>query len=255
MNVEDFLVEIGTEELPPKALKKLSVTFASNIKQLLDDADLAYNEINSYASPRRLAVSVSALATSQSDKSVEKRGPAVAAAFDKDGNPTKAVKGFAKSCGVDVSDLAQIKTDKGSWVAYTLNQKGKQTTQLMPEIITTALDKLPIPKKMRWSSLDVEFVRPVHWIVLLLGADIIPAKIYGIDSGRKSRGHRFHYNQEVVLNKASEYEAALKSAKVIADFKKRQDLIQKQVEAVAKKVGGTAIIDPSLLEEVTSMVE
>lgn len=255
MNVEDFLVEIGTEELPPKALKKLSNTFATNIRQLLDDAGLAYNEVNFYASPRRLAVLVSALSTSQKDKSVEKRGPAIASAFDKDGKPTKAVMGFAKSCGVEVSDLSKITTDKGSWVSYTLNQKGKQSTQLMPEIVTSALDKLPIPKKMRWSSFDVEFVRPVHWIVLMLGAEIIPANIYGIDSDRKSRGHRFHYNQEVVLNKANEYEAALKSAKVIVDFTKRQELIQKQVEAVAKKTGGTAIMDPLLLEEVTSMVE
>ena len=254
--VEDFLVEIGTEELPPKALRKLSLSFTDNIKQLLNDADLEFGEVQGFATPRRLAVRVKSLPLKQADKLVERRGPALAAAYDKEGNPSKAATGFAKSCGVEVSDLKEIKTNKGTWLGFTLEQEGKKTADLIPEIISTSLDKLPIPKRMRWGSYSTEFVRPVHWILMLLGKKEIPATIYGLESGRITHGHRFHHNKTISIKDSSDYETTLeKTGKVIVDMTKREQLVKSQVEKQAKAIGGTAVIDPALLEEVTSMVE
>ncbi|VAW79333.1 Glycyl-tRNA synthetase beta chain [hydrothermal vent metagenome] len=255
MSVEDFFVEIGTEELPPKALKKLSASFTDNISKQFVEAKLKFDSIKSFATPRRLAVFFTSLEMSQSDKSIEKKGPAISAAFDKEGNPTKAVLGFARSCGIEVSELQKIETEKGAWVSYTLKQKGKQTAELIPDIIRTALEKLPIAKRMRWGALDFEFVRPVHWVTILLGKEIVPANIYGIQSDRKSRGHRFHHHQNIELSHGSEYEKELFKAKVIVDFSTRMELVKNQVEEKAKDIGGTAVIDIALLEEVTSMVE
>ncbi len=255
MSVEDFFVEIGTEELPPKALKKLSQSFTDNISKQFIEAKLNFSSVRSFATPRRLAVFFTALETNQPDKSIEKKGPAISAAFDKAGNPTKAVIGFARSCGVEVSELQKIETDKGAWVSYTLKQIGKTTAELIPSFIRTALEQLPIPKRMRWGALDFEFVRPVHWVIILLGKKIVPATIYGIKSDRKSRGHRFHHHQNIELSHGSEYERELHKGKVIADFSIRMELVKKQVEEKAKDLGGTAVIDTALLEEVTSMVE
>ncbi len=256
MSVEDFLVEIGTEELPPKALRKLSLAFSENIEQQLIDANLHFKSVKAFSTPRRLAVYVESLEICQADKTVERRGPAISAAYDKNGNPTKAALGFAKSCGVEISNLLKLETDKGEWLAYKFSQKGQKASQLIPDFVITALDQLPIPKRMRWGSLKVEFVRPVHWVVLLLGCNIIPAKIYGIESNCKTRGHRFHENHEIDLNDASEYAQVLKKkGRVIVDFDERLNLVENQVKEVAKKIGGIAVIDPELLEEVTSMVE
>lgn len=253
---KDLLIELGTEELPPKALKGLSKAFCKAITDGLSDASLNFDEIKSYATPRRLAVVVSQLETSQPDKSVERRGPALQAAFNEEGCPTKAAMGFAKSCSVEVEQLSKLETAKGAWLAYTLQEKGKQSKELIPAIFQTALDKLPIPKRMHWGDLDAMFVRPVHWAIILLGDEAISTEILSVKTSNKTRGHRFHAPGAITLSAASEYETLLEEkGMVIADFAKRQAVIHQQIMAAAAKAGGTAVIDSDLLDEVTSMVE
>ncbi len=256
MTTRDLLIEIGTEELPPKALNDLSNAFTQGIKKGLDDHGLSYGSVQSYATPRRLAVVVSDLIEGQPDKNVEKRGPAKAAAFDADGNPTKAVQGFARSFGVEPDQLETIETDKGAWLVYRFNQKGQQTAHLIPEIVNNSLNQLPIPKRMRWGDLDSEFVRPVHWLVLLFGSEVIQTEILSQTSGDLSRGHRFHAPNSIKITSPASYESQLETeGKVAVNFQKRRDLIQKLVEAIALENGGTAVIDPALLDEVTGLVE
>lgn len=253
---EDFLVEIGTEELPPKALKKLSQAFADGIQAGLVEAELSHGEVTLYAAPRRLAVKIDALQTQQADKIVERKGPAKKAAFDADGNPTKALQGFARGCGVAVEELIEIDTDKGVWMAYNLEQKGLSAIELLPEIVNQSLAKLPIPKRMRWGSSEVEFVRPVHWALMLLGENLVPATILGHETSNTTRGHRFHAPQELVINQPSDYASTLyEQGYVQADFEKRAADIRQQVETVAKQAGGVAEIDEALLEEVTALNE
>ncbi|MDG6779141.1 glycine--tRNA ligase subunit beta [Thiomicrorhabdus sp. zzn3] len=253
---EDFLVEIGTEELPPKALKKLSQAFADGISAGLVEAELQHGEVHVYAAPRRLAVKVDALQIQQSDKVVERKGPAKKAAFDADGNPTKALQGFARGCGVEVEDLVEIDTDKGVWMAYNLEQKGQPATELLGEIVNQSLAKLPIPKRMRWGSSEVEFVRPVHWALMLLGEQVVPATVLGHQTSNTTRGHRFHAPQEITIAKPADYINTLcEQGYVQADFDVRADAIRQQVEAAAQSVGGRAEIDEDLLEEVTALNE
>ncbi len=255
MKTDDLLVEIGTEELPPKALKKLSYAFAEQIKQGLEEAALDFGAIKPYATPRRLAVLVSDLVVQQEDKIVERRGPALRAAFDEEGRPTRAATGFASSCGVDVSDLEQMETDKGSWLVFRMNEPGKLVEELIPDIVSNALDRLPIPKRMRWGQGDATFVRPVHWIVLLYGNQVIDAEILGIQSGNQTCGHRFHAPYNIEIRCPDDYEQVLKAGMVIAGFDQRSEIIREQAEASAREIGGSAVIDPALLEEVTGMVE
>lgn len=256
MNSHEFLVEIGTEELPPLALKKLSIAFADGIKTGLKEAKLAFAEVKIYATPRRLAVHISNLQSTQADKTVEKKGPAKKAAFDADGKPTKAVQGFARGCGVEVADLSEIETPKGTWLVYFLEQKGKTALQLLPDIVSKSLAKLPIPKKMRWGSSNIEFVRPVHWLLMLLDGDIVPATILGHQASNTTRGHRFHAPAELVINKPAVYQTVLEQqGKVLVDFAQRSELIRQQVITAAKENGGIAVIDESLLEEVTALNE
>ena len=253
---KDLLIELGTEELPPKALRGLAQAFKNGVAKGLDEADLSYEQIKSYATPRRLAVVVSQLSTTSPDKLVERRGPALRAAFDEEGCPTKAAQGFARSCNVEVEQLKKLETDKGAWLAYTLEEKGKQSTDLLPEIFQTALDKLPIPKRMHWGDLDAMFVRPVHWAILLFGDEIINTKILSVSTSNTTRGHRFHKPDRLTISAPADYEKQLHDqAMVIADFDKRQDLIRQQINNAAEKTGGSAVIDPDLLDEVTSMVE
>ncbi|MDX2503803.1 MAG: glycine--tRNA ligase subunit beta [Gammaproteobacteria bacterium] len=253
---KDLLIELGTEELPPKALKGLSLAFRSGIARGLADARLGYDDIKSYATPRRLAVVIRQLETNQPDKSSERRGPALQAAFDEEGCPTKAAIGFARSCAVKVEQLSKLETDKGAWLAYTAQEKGKHCRDLIPGIFQTALDKLPIPKRMHWGDLDALFVRPVHWAIILLADEVIQADILSVTTSNKTRGHRFHHPQVMTLSAPSEYETLLQEkGMVIADFDKRQALIREQIMAAAVTIGGNAIIDPDLLDEVTSMVE
>ena len=253
---QDFLVELGTEELPPKALHTLMQAFADGIEQGLKNAELSYGSVKAYASPRRLAVAVSDLAEQQQDKQIEKHGPAVAAAFDKDGNPTKAAQGFARGAGISVDELARVQTDKGERLAFISEQKGEATKNLLGDIVAGSLAQLPIPKRMRWGARKEEFVRPVHWLLMLFGNDVVNAEVLGLNSGNTTRGHRFHCNRELTVSSANDYVQQLREPGfVVADFAERREMIREQVQAEANNVNGEAVIDEDLLDEVTALVE
>ncbi len=255
MTTRDFLVELGTEELPPKALKKLSEAFTAGIVDGFAKAGLPHGAVHTYAAPRRLAVWIEALATAQPDKATERRGPALQAAFGPDG-PTKAALGFAASCGVTMDQLERLETDKGSWLVYRGMEKGKPTQALIPAIVQQSLDTLPIPKRMRWGDLSAEFVRPVHWLVLLFGNEVIDAEILAVKSGRETRGHRFHHPATLYITEPAAYAPLLQTeGRVVASFGDRREAIRGQVQAAAVKLGGTAVIDDALLDEVTGMIE
>lgn len=252
----DLLFELGTEELPPVALQRLSIALTEEFTKGLDKLNIAHGEIQSFASPRRLALTVSECSLSQSDQEIERRGPAVAAAFGIDGNPTKAASGFARSCGVEVSDLGRLQTDKGEWLVYQVSQKGKSAAQLLPTIAEEALNKLPIPKRMRWGASDTQFVRPVHWLLFLHGKSIVPCTILGAEAGNDTYGHRFHHPEALTVNHPSEYAQLLENkAYVIADYSVRKEKIRNQVNQTAAALGGHAEIDEDLLDEVTGLVE
>jgi glycyl-tRNA synthetase beta chain len=253
---QPFLVEIGTEELPPKALKALYLSFQQTVADGLRAANLDCGTIHAFAAPRRLALLVENLVARQSDQQIEKLGPNVSAAFDKDGNVSKAAEGFARSCGVPFDQLIRIDTDKGERLAYRSVEPGRAAAELLPAIVSAALDQLPIPKRMRWGARRAEFVRPVHWIVMLFGAQVVEAEILGIKAGRDSRGHRFHCNKSVAIKAPQDYQLTLENtAFVIADFNERRGRIRTQVEALGSKLGGRAVIDEDLLDEVTGLVE
>jgi glycyl-tRNA synthetase beta chain len=253
---KDLLIEIGTEELPPTRLNKLSNAFYNGVKEGLEKADLSFSEIKKFAAPRRLALLISDLDVKQKDKNVERRGPAIAAAFDEDGCPSKAAEGFARSCGVTVEELEKLETDKGAWLNFKSEQKGQNTGELIAGIVQTSLDKLPIAKRMRWADLDAQFVRPVHWLILLFGNDVIDAEILSVKSGRETRGHRFHHPETITIPSPSEYEMLLEThGKVIADFERRKEAVRGQVNEIALSKKGIAMIDEDLLEEVSAMVE
>lgn len=256
MSEQNFLVELGTEELPPKALRSLGTAFADNLKQELIKADLSFANVHWYAAPRRLAVYVTNLADAQADKQVEKRGPAVQAAFDADGNPTKAALGWARGNGIDVSDAQRLTTDKGEWLLHIADIKGKTAAELLPGMVEYAVTHLPIPKAMRWGDKSTQFIRPVHTLTLLLGEQLLPATILGISSSRTVRGHRFMGEAEIALEHADQYLQILEDAgKVLADYQRRKDIITQGVTHAATAAGGVADLDDDLLEEVTSLVE
>ena len=253
---KDLLLEIGTEELPPKSLSRLASALADAIHRGLQEKDLEHGDCAWYATPRRLAVIVRDLASAQADKEITRRGPAIAAAYDQDGNPTPAAQGFARSCGVEVAELTRLDTDKGSWLAYRSLVQGSGVDELLPGIVEQALAVLPIARRMRWGANEVEFVRPVHWVVLLFGADIIPATVLGIKAGRETRGHRFHHPQAISLSAAGQYLTRLQDeGRVIADFKDRKQRIRQAATGIAQECGGRALIDEDLLDEVTALVE
>ena len=256
MTNQTLLLEIGTEELPPKALLKLATAFAKGVREGLGKAELAFTDVKYYATPRRLTVMVTALETTQTDKEVLKRGPAIKAAYDDSGKPTPAALGFAKSCGAEFSELETMETDKGSWLTYLAQQKGKATVELIPEIAKAALSRLPIPKRMRWGSGSIEFVRPVHWVVAMFGKETIDCSILGIKTSNQTFGHRFHHPAPIKLKSAECYlEQLEETGKVIADFDRRKTMIKELVNKAAEKENGQAVIDESLLDEVTSLVE
>jgi glycyl-tRNA synthetase beta chain len=255
MATKDFLVEIGTGELPPKALKQLSDAFAKGIESGLEKASLHFDGLQSFATPRRLALRVRSLQTNQEDKSVERFGPAVSAAYDKEGKPSPAASGFARSCSTDIDSLGQVEKDGVLKLVYRSVVTGQETATLLADIVAKSLSTLPIPKKMRWGSSREEFVRPVHWVVLLFGDDIVPATILGISSGRESRGHRSMSNEPIILQNASEYESKLRAGKVVADYDERREIIRKLVTAEGEKLQANVVIEDDLLEEVTSLVE
>ncbi len=253
---DDFLIEIGTEELPPKALRALMEAFGENLAAGIDDARLAHKDVHAYASPRRLAVLVNNLAHSQEDRSVEQKGPPISVAFDDDGNPKPAATAFATKCGARVDELGRSKTEKGEWLVFNTVEKGRAATELLPDIIERALGALPIPRRMRWGAGEAEFVRPVHWVVLLHGKNVIDATIMGIATGRESRGHRYHSSGPVTIAKPADYLGALeKDGFVIADFERRRDMVREGVEAAAERAGGNIVDGESLYDEVTALVE
>ncbi len=252
----DFLVEIGTEELPPKALRALMEAFGANLEAGIDDARLAHGDVRSYASPRRLAVAVEKLARSQGDRNIEQKGPPVRVAFDADGNPTPAATAFATKCGTTVEQLDRIETEKGEWLVFHTVEKGKTAAELLPDIIERSLGSLPIPRRMRWGAGDAEFVRPVHWLVLLHGEDVMDASVMSIAAGRVSRGHRFHSSGPVSISAPDDYLGALeKDGFVIADFARRRQMIIEGVDAAAERVGGNIVDGEALYDEVAALVE
>ncbi len=253
---QNLLIEIGSEELPPKALRSLAEAFAHNLHAELDAAELAFDSIQWHAAPRRLALTVKALAAQQPDKVVEKRGPAVQAAFDAEGNPTKAAQGWAKGCGIDIKDAGRMVTDKGEWLLHKAEVKGQAVQQLVPAMVESALKKLPIPKPMRWGSKRTQFIRPAHTITALYGDEIIRGSVLDIAIDRVVRGHRFMGESSFTLAHADNYLSDLESkGKVLADFEARKAKIKLAVEAKAAELGGTADMEESLLEEVNSLVE
>ena len=256
MSKQHLLFELGSEELPPKTLLKLSNALLDGIVQGLNTAELPFTASKAFATPRRLAVFIENLASSQPDKTVEKRGPAIAAAFDKEGNPSKAAQGFAASCGTTFDQLKRLKTDKGEWLSYTQAVKGQNTEELIADIIRTSIANLPIAKRMRWGSFTTEFVRPVHWAVLLYGNKVIDAEILGLQTGAASFGHRFHAPQAISIDKPEHYADCLyKQGKVIADIEHRKAIIKAAAQNAAAAVGGIAHIEEDLLEEIAALNE
>ena len=256
MTTQNFLVEIGTEELPPKALKTLATSFADNVEAELNQAGLTFDKIEWFAAPRRLAVKVLNLATQQPSKEIEKRGPAVSAAFDAEGKPTKAAEGWACGCGIAVDQAERIATDKGEWLVHRAKIEGQPTKNLLNAIVANALAKLPIPKPMRWADKTVQFIRPVHTVTMLLGDELIEGEILGVASARTIRGHRFLGEKEFEIQHADQYPQLLREkGSVVADFNERKAEILAKSQAKATALGGVADIEESLLEEVTSLVE
>lgn len=251
-----LLFELGSEELPPTTLLKMATALLNNITQGLKDAELNFSGSRFYATPRRLAVLIENLATAQPDKTVEKRGPAVQAAFAPDGTPSKAAQGFAASCGTTFDKLERLKTDKGEWLAFTQHIHGQITENLIPDIIRHSIAGLPIAKRMRWGSSTTEFVRPVHWAVLLYGDAVIDTEILGLKTDAATHGHRFHAPQPLTIDKPENYaQILLEQGKVIVDFEQRKTMIRKTAEQAAAAVHGTAHIEEDLLEEIAALNE
>ncbi|KES23368.1 MULTISPECIES: glycine--tRNA ligase subunit beta [Pseudomonas] len=251
MSAKDFLVELGTEELPPKALKSLGEAFLAGIEKGLKAAGLTYSAARYYAAPRRLAVQIDQLAVQQPDRTVNLDGPPQQAAFDASGNPTQAALGFAKKCGVDLAQIDQ----SGPKLKFSQTIAGQPAVGLLPGIVETSLNDLPIPKRMRWAARREEFVRPTQWLVMLFGDEVVECEILTRKAGRESRGHRFHNPDNVLISSPANYLEDLRSAHVLADFAERREIIAKRVAELATEQKGSAIVPPALLDEVTALVE
>lgn len=255
-NTATFLVELGTEELPPKSLRALAEAFANNLETAIQQAELNFEGVKWFASPRRLAVQVNAISLKQPDRKTEKRGPAISQAFNADGQPTPSAVGWAKGCGITVEQADRIKTDKGEWLIHYAEVQGAKTAELLPEMVKQALAKLPIPKLMRWGDKETQFVRPVHTLTMLLDDQLIAGEMLGLTSARTIRGHRFMGEAEFELDHAEHYvEQLLQRGKVMVDYEERKAKIKHDAMQAAEILGGVADIAESLLEEVTSLVE
>ncbi len=253
---KNFLIELGTEELPPTQLRTLAEAFAHNFETELKGADLAHQGIKWYAAPRRLALKVTDLAEGQADKVVEKRGPAISVAFDAEGNATKAAQGWARGNGITVDQAERLKTDKGEWLLFKQEVKGKPVQELIVDLAAKALANLPIAKPMRWGDKDTQFIRPVKTLTILLGEDLIAGEILGVASDRIIRGHRFMGESEFTIDSADQYPALLEErGKVMADYDARKAIIVADTKKAAAAVGGIADLEDDLVEEVTSLVE
>jgi glycyl-tRNA synthetase beta chain len=255
VRTENCLVELGTEELPPKALKSLGDAFATQFEAALTQADLSFDSVSWFAAPRRLAVYVSGLAEGQADKVVEKRGPAVSAAFDADGNPTKAAQGWARGNGIDVADAERLVTDKGEWLLHKAHVPGQSVAELLEGLINQAVSKLPIPKPMRWGNYNTQFIRPVHTLCVLYGSEVVNVSVLGLTSGRVVQGHRFHGEGRFELDHADNYASALEQQYVLADFEARKDKVRQQLEDAAQSLSLKPDYNEDLLEEIASLVE
>jgi glycyl-tRNA synthetase beta chain len=252
---ETLLIELGTEELPPKSLKTLAIAFYDNIKSQLDSNDLSYSDIKWFATPRRLAVQVIDLNDKQADKVVEKRGPAVNVAFDEQGQPSKAAMGWARSNGITIEQAERLITPKGEWLLHKATVSGQTIHQLVPDMVVTALNKLPIAKPMRWGAERIQFIRPVHTLTLMYGDQVIAGAALGVNSSNQVQGHRFHHQGLVTLKHANDYQAELLKAYVEVDYQARQDKIIEQIKQTEHDISAVALIDEELLEEVTALVE
>ncbi len=250
-----LLFELGTEELPPGALASLVNGLAERVTEGLARHAIPHGSTTALGSPRRLAVKITDVALQQPDRSFERRGPALTAAFDDAGTPTAAAQGFARSCGVSVEALESLKTDEGAWLVHRGTEAGRPTAELLEDILQQAVNKLPVPKRMRWGNETTEFVRPVHWLVVLLGTEVVPASLFGVNSGNQSRGHRFHHPDPVTIAQADDYEQTLRNAHVLVNMTDRRDHILEAVRAEGEKLGGQALIDEDLLDEVNALVE
>jgi glycyl-tRNA synthetase beta chain len=256
MTTEDFLFELGTEELPPKAITALSATLERELCAQLKSASLAHGNVHTYNTPRRLAVVIEGLQTEQADQSIERKGPQVKGAYDADGSPTQALQGFLRSCGAEAKDLQTLKTDKGEWVVYRGTHTGAKTTDLLPGFLTAAFKKLPIPKLMRWGIGEHSFIRPVKWVVCMLGSTVVNAEFFGHAAGNKTCGHRFLHHDAITISSPTTYVNQLeKPGFVMADSKARLNRIETQVAACAAKLKGSAVMPQSLLEEVAGINE
>ncbi len=255
-NTKDLLIEIGTEELPPKSLRTMMENLGSNFSQKLNEAELEFESLQTFATPRRLALLIKSLAAAQPDHIVEKRGPSLKAAYDEAGQPSKAALGFMRSCGIkDLSHLEQQETEKGTWLVYRVQKSGAHLKDLITELINSSLAELPIDRRMRWGASREEFVRPVHWLVVLHGSEVLPATVLGVNAGNITSGHRFMATGEISLDSASSYVNCLHEANVVVDFESRKQLIVDQLDDMAVHEKAEVVVDPDLLDEVTSLVE
>jgi glycyl-tRNA synthetase beta chain len=252
----DFLVEVGTEELPPKALRELELAFAAGVRKGLAEANLSHGEVQSFATPRRIAVLVKRLGSRQPEQDVRRKGPPVTASFDAAGQPTRAASAFADSCGVPVDALQKLDEGKGTFLFYIGKKAGTNTVELLPRIVQASLDALPIPKRMRWGAGTAEFVRPVHWLVMLYGSEVIKASVLDVSAGQHTRGHRFMAPKEIKVTSPSSYAKALRDrGRVIPGFEERREIIRAAVTSRATELSGEAVMDDALLNEVTALVE
>jgi glycyl-tRNA synthetase beta chain len=252
----DFLVEIGTEELPPKALRALSEAFVAGVAAGLEKAQLVHAGVSGFATPRRLAVYVKRLAAAQPEQHLKRRGPPLTAAFDASGEPTRAARAFAESCGTGVEALQRLDEGKGTFLFFVGTRPGESALQLLPALVQAALEQLPIPRRMHWGDGSAMFVRPVHWVVMLFGRDVVPATLLDTPSGRHTRGHRFHAPRPLALASPASYERALRQRGfVVADFAARRERIRTAVAAAAAEVNGHALMPDALLDEVTALTE
>ena len=253
---KDFLVEIGTEELPPKALQNLATAFVDNLRNNLALNLLDHEGMKSFATPRRLAVLVRSLETKQRPREIQQKGPPISIAFNNEGEPTKAALSFAEKCGVTLDEIGREQHDGGEWLSFSKTEVGQTAETLIPGIVGKALDSLPIPRRMRWGNCDEEFVRPVQWLILLHGKQVIPATMFDVTSGQKTQGHRFHSTGDIQIVSPKTYEKTLKNKGfIIADFTKRKTQIVNAVNQAAEKVGGRPVGDDTLFEEVTGLTE
>ena len=255
MSKRDFLVEIGTEELPPASLFTLAAAFAEGVTKGLDAAGIKHGDVKWFATPRRLAVFAAGVADQQPDQVIKRQGPSVTNAFGPDGQPTKAALGFAASCGVSIDQLQQVDGPKGKVLQYEGSKKGEATPALLPGIVSASLDALPIARRMRWGAGSQEFVRPVHWVVMLFGSSVVEAEILGVRAGKHTQGHRFHHPKPLAVSAPAKYAELLWGAAVVADVEMRRERIREQVTKIAASIGGMAVIEDKLLDEVTALVE